>query len=924
MMAGRYVLMNVAFVMSLFAVVPNVAWCGPTVILDRSANGYDLRPVLEFLEDPDRSMTIEQAASPAAADRYRPPPRGHFNFGFTSSALWFRFTVAERRLPGDASTAWIFDPGWNFYDTIHLFVPDPGAPGGWLVHAAGRTVSADWDQDRRQFRLPRNLSEPLTCYLRVTGIRPIMVAPRIASAASTIRANDDKAMWTGIFLGFFATLTLGHMAVCLYTRRPKCLWLVLTNAAFMGFVVTSSSQFLVTHERLPAALMASGLLIPATLAAVTRSFLQVKECNRFVDGLLFISTLVAFIAAASSFLAPERLQGMIAMRAAIPLTFLGTLACIVTLKRERGMALVLLLAWGGTFGVTVGYNWAVGGALPFFHPMLLWHCLVVEAFCMTVLLGYTIRRMTLLRLEAESKARAKSDFLASMSHEIRTPMNALLGFTNISLQLAESGPVRECLLKVRTAADHLTGIINDILDLARIEAGKVELETVPFDLEALLRETAGLLAPKALTNRNELVLSMEPGLPRHLLGDPLRLRQVLLNLVDNAVKYTRNGTVCLTAFRPAGLPAKRGRTALRFEVGDTGIGIDPEILPRLFEAFEQADPVTARVFGGTGLGLNICRRLARLMGGDVTATSTPGKGSVFGLTLELEHAPGMAGPMENMDFAGLKAVVAEDNPLARETLTRCLRTLGLEVRETGTAAEAAVMAQGGGFDVAFVDWDLPDAAGFETVARIREIPKMAGRPVVLMSNPARPELAALEFAGSGAQALLPKPYSASTVAGVLRCALGEDICAREREPDHMEQARGMRVLLADDNQFNLELMEIILSQAGVEMEAVSDGEAALRRVTDQGRPALDLVLMDICMPGLDGYEAARKIRRHKRLAGLPIIAMTASTSAEKRRKCLEAGMNGHLDKPVDTDELFRVLARWRGGIGRGEGEHAAA
>jgi signal transduction histidine kinase/CheY-like chemotaxis protein len=912
------------------------AWGGGVCLLESSVPQYDLRSFMDVLEDEGRSMTVDDVASPALAGRFGPPPRGHFNFGFTSSALWFRFTLAPATTNPDHGTRpelWILDPGWNFFDTFHLYVPRPEAEGGWHVYGAGRLLFSPGGPENRHLQLPPDLPASATCYIRVTGIRPIMMAPTIATLDGTLRANGFKTLGTALLIGFFATLMLGNLAVYLYTGNSKYKWFVLSNLTFVSFVATTSYQHFFAVKNLPTVIMVVGLLGQAILATTFRTFFEIRRYNRKLNAILLAAVWVVLGVAAAALVVPEDIQPKLSIYAIMPLTLVVFLASFDCLKRDRTTTLIFMASWLGAAMSAFVYNWAIKGGLPFVHPSLMWVSFVVEAVCMTILLAYSIERISAQRQAAEAMAKARSSFLAGMSHEIRTPMTAILGFLNLSLHLGAGGQLRQYLQRVEAAAKHLMDIINDILDLAKIEAGKVELEDGPLDPEALLHEAADILVARALENGNELVLALEPGLPRRVTGDALRLRQVLINLGGNAVKFTHGGTVRLAVSRDEGAGQPEGRVALRFEVSDTGIGIDPAVLPRLFESFEQADSSTARVYGGTGLGLSISRRLVRLMGGDILVRSRPGEGSTFGFTVPLGLDPDAAFPEAPpaVDRGALKVLVVEDNPESLSSMKAILSAMGHAHAAAGSAAEASRLAASERFDLVLLDWELPDMSWPEAVGLLRSAEDAAGKvgptPVALMTSPARPDVETLRLDRRGVQGLLAKPFTVSSVEGLLRQVLDSghdsadaDACPAADAPCDLDLARGLRVLLVEDNLFNQELLGVILDEAGVVLEVADDGAEAVRRVTEGGE-APDVVLMDVNMPVMGGFEATRAIRGDGRFAALPVVAMTADITPEDRARCLEAGMNDHLAKPVDTGELFRVLVTW-GRRARGEARHA--
>ncbi|MDP3428834.1 MAG: 7TM-DISM domain-containing protein, partial [Desulfomicrobium sp.] len=424
---------------------------------------YDLRPFMKYLEDKEKILAIEQAASPDMASRFGPPPKGHFNFGFTSSALWFRFTISGKQAAsedGGLPTIWILDPGWQLYDTIHLYVPRPETVGGWEVYSAGRLLSVAGAPEKRHFKLPTGLGAPTTCYIRITGIRPLMVSPTIATFDRNLRVNGFKTLGTSILLGFFATMMLGNLAVYLYTGNSKYKWFVLSNLTFTSFVATTSYQHLIMVKNLPTIIMMVGLVGQAIVATTVRTFFEIRKHNRTLNTILLVSVWAVLGAAASAFVLPEAMHPKLSIYALMPLTLVVFWACFDSLKRDRTPALIFMVAWLGAVIAGFTYNWALKGGLPFVHPFFIWVSFVIEALSMSILLAYSIETLSAQRQAAEAMARTRSSFLASMSHEIRTPMTAVLGFLNLSLHLGAQGQLRQYLLKIKAAADHLMGIIN--------------------------------------------------------------------------------------------------------------------------------------------------------------------------------------------------------------------------------------------------------------------------------------------------------------------------------------------------------------------------------------------------------------------------------------------------------------------------------
>ncbi|MDD0839570.1 response regulator [Curvibacter sp. HBC61] len=524
------------------------------------------------------------------------------------------------------------------------------------------------------------------------------------------------------------------------------------------------------------------------------------------------------------------------------------------------------------------------------------------------------------RDRAEGAARAKGAFLANMSHEIRTPMNAIIGLTYLLQRDLDDPLARERLGKVDDAARHLLGIISDILDLSKIEAGKLTLESMDFALDTLLSRTCSLVLDRAREKSLELVLDTE-GLPAMVRGDPTRLSQALLNLLSNAVKFTERGSVLLRArCRPVDGGAEPGGWQLRFDVVDTGIGIAPDRLPHMFSAFEQADTSTTRRFGGTGLGLAITRHLVQLMGGEVGVVSTPHRGSNFWITVQLQSASVQPEPVSLQGLAGLRALLVDDLREAREALTEMLRQLGLRADAAASGQEALALtgqaeAAGDPYSVVLLDWLMPGMDGLQTIRALRAQHGLSAPACLLVS--AAPDRQVRDEARSlGVPLVLEKPVSSSTLLDNLLLlvspvrdslrALPQQWAGQAGQPRFL----GAKVLLVEDNAVNREVACELLSSAGLQVSTADSGLSAVQRL-EEGLPALpDLVLMDLQMPGMDGLQATRILRGTPAFAQLPIVAMTANAFAEVRSNCLEAGMNDFVAKPVDPPTLYRTLMRW--------------
>jgi len=916
----------------LLALGPALAQAAGPLLLDDRVGELEAWPAVSVLSDPGGRLTAQAAL---ASDGFSVPQSAYATLGVRKDVVWLRMPL---RVAPDSAGQWVVNIDYAVLNRVDVYVAGEGRLDKWATVGNLQAQRYDMAGGRAPAALLQlKPGQDYQLLLRIENRGAMLLPIRLSRPAVFLQSNLNEQMLQGMLLGLSLCLTLYGLAQWVSLREPlfgKYALLIggftLFSVEFFGMgtqYLWKQNEWMSVHAGGLFALMAScgaylfveqALVRPGMDAWFSRlmklgALLCVLSAFSYAFGLFDVDVLVAIVST----------LGVMPMLLGLPGAFMRA-------RRGDHVGLYFLIGWTVSFISSAVLSQTIGGKLPAtfwtMHALQFGNALDMVIFMR--ILGLRTQAMRTAMLRAEEATRTKSDFLAHMSHEIRTPMNAIIGMSRLALMTRPDARLSNYLNKILGAGEHLLGIINDILDVSKIEAGKLSLENAAFDLNDLLDHLSSLTAVKTDARRVELVFRLTGNVPARLIGDPLRLGQVLINLTGNAVKFTERGEIVVAV---EVLERDADTVKLHFSVTDTGIGMDEKQLSRLFQSFSQADGSITRKYGGTGLGLSISRQLVEMMGGTIKVSSRPGAGSRFSFSVVLgvgnADMPEALSPVAALHQ--LRLLVVDDVEAAREALAGMLASFGIKA-DTASSGEQclAMMAQavqaGAPYEVVLMDYLMPGWDGVETIRRIRADARFPTPPSILMVTACTRERVLQEEGQVIMDGFLTKPVGPALLYHSLLQVMRPGLKAAPAAtlPRDLSGLAGARVLLVDDNANNREVAQDFLEAGRIVVDVAVHGGEAVRMVQERD---YDVVLMDIQMAEVDGLTATRRIRAIPRLRELPVIAMTAHAMAGDRDRSLEAGMNDHITKPIDPDLLFRALRKWiPAGALAGRAEQAAA
>ena len=932
------------------------------------AKPINLTPYWSMLEDTQRRWTIYDVTGPELASRFSQPrlQNDSLNFGLRQSAVWLRITIANKTRRDLDRLLEV-----PFTHLHHVDFYSPGEAGFNRISTGHAKPFAERAVNHRHFVFPLHLpaQSEVTYYLRVASGTTLDIPTKLWEPRAFEHESLHEYIGQALYFGMLLALGLYNLLLFASLRDRTYLYYVMFVAAnALSLIAFSGVGFQFLWPESPGWSMISSMigfaLTGMTLMLFQRRLLATDVTVPTLDKVMRLFLVLNVLQMIGFWVLPY--HAIIGTGITLDMLNMVLALAVGIVCRARGQrsARFFLLAFGflvfaavltalrsyGVKGIPnfiAVYGMQIGSAL----EMLLLSLALADRFNQMkrekenaqqqlvdslkrserILEQRVMERTTeLLRTNrelrehekaleaakevAEEASRMKSAFLANMSHEIRTPMNAVIGMAYLALRTDLNGKQRDYVEKIHRAAVSLLGIINDILDFSKIEAGKLTIEKTDFSIHEVLANVSTVTSQRAAEKGLRYLFDVADDVPVHLSGDPLRLGQILINLISNAIKFTLQGKVQLhcrvVGYGPEGVE-------LRFDVDDTGIGMSPEQQAKLFQPFSQADDSTTRKYGGTGLGLAISRRLVEMMGGVMSLQSQEGVGSTFTFTLHfgLGAQTAMSLPSLPERLLGCRVLVVDDNPAAREILTNLVDGFGLQVNAVSNAGDALIAIRnadlGVPYDLVLADLGMPDMNGAELSHAIRKA-GLAHIPKVILATAFGREDVLRQAENAPIDAVLFKPIDQSLLHDTFVNVLAQDASSRQpvQPQQHLPRFDGCRVLLVEDNEINQQIAREMLTVTGLQVDIATNGRIAVDKLLAEGPDAYNLVLMDIQMPEMGGHAATRRIRMDERFQDLPIVAMTAHATPEEREACMKSGMQDHITKPINPDHFYQTLTRW--------------